>query len=338
MTLHSPKRTANSNPLRAPECKKWVGFCITLNMGSIAAEDEEVTVEVRGASPVHYLLKIESFSLLSESGIDKFESNEFEVGGYKWKMIVYPDGNTPENGSGHISVYLAISGTSSLPAGWEVNAIFTFFLFNQLSDNYLSVRGKMRRFQSIKNVWGLSKFLSHETFENASNGYLVEDKCVFGAEIFVVQSRAIGECLSLVKSNGSFKREWKICNFPNLDEDWVSEEFNVEGHKWQLQLYPKGNGNSKGRDISVFLRFIDWKDLYHHKKVKANCSISIKDQINGECRKRSYTWWFSTTTQNYGYPGFMPLTELHDQKKGYLVNDCLVVEVELEEALVISKR
>ncbi|KAG5596719.1 hypothetical protein H5410_037951 [Solanum commersonii] len=56
-------------------------------MGSIAPEDEE-------------------------SGIDKFESNEFEAGGHKWKMIVYPDGNTHENGSGHISVYLAISGTS----------------------------------------------------------------------------------------------------------------------------------------------------------------------------------------------------------------------------------
>uniref|UniRef100_K4CF54 MATH domain-containing protein n=1 Tax=Solanum lycopersicum TaxID=4081 RepID=K4CF54_SOLLC len=53
-------------------------------MTSIATEDEEVTVEVRDASPAHYLLKIESFSLLSESGIDKFESNEFVAAGYKW--------------------------------------------------------------------------------------------------------------------------------------------------------------------------------------------------------------------------------------------------------------
>ncbi|KAK4363250.1 hypothetical protein RND71_018491 [Anisodus tanguticus] len=44
---------------------------------------EELIVEVREASPAHYLLKIESFSLLSESGIDKFESNEFEACGYK---------------------------------------------------------------------------------------------------------------------------------------------------------------------------------------------------------------------------------------------------------------
>ncbi|XP_070055492.1 uncharacterized protein [Nicotiana tomentosiformis] len=65
----------------------------------------------------------------------------FEAGGYKWKMIIYPDGNGSEKGSEHISVYLAISETSSLPSGWEVNAMFTFFLFNQLCDNYLTVRG-----------------------------------------------------------------------------------------------------------------------------------------------------------------------------------------------------
>ncbi|KAG5596718.1 hypothetical protein H5410_037950 [Solanum commersonii] len=57
-------------------------------MGSIATEDEEMAMEVRDASPRHYLLKIESFSLLSESGIDKFESNEFEAGGHKWDKLI----------------------------------------------------------------------------------------------------------------------------------------------------------------------------------------------------------------------------------------------------------
>ncbi|XP_049414550.1 uncharacterized protein LOC125877246 [Solanum stenotomum] len=287
-------------------------------------------MEVRDASPAHYLLKIESFSLLSESGIDKFESNEFEAGGHKWRMIVYPDGNTDENGSGHISVYLAISGTTSLPANWEVNAIFTFFLFNQLRDNYLSVRGKMRRFQSFKCLWGLAKFISHNTFKEASNGYLVNDKCVLGAEIFVVQRQAIGECLSMVKSTDSFKREWKICNFSKLGENWVSEEFTVGGYKWKLSLYPKGNANNKGCDISIFLKSVDAKDFDHHEKVKVNGSINLKHQTNGGCKKLPYCSWFSNTTPSLGYPNFMPLTQLRDRKKGYLVKDCIVVEVELE--------
>ncbi|XP_059283995.1 MATH domain and coiled-coil domain-containing protein At3g58200-like isoform X2 [Lycium ferocissimum] len=245
-------------------------------------------------------------------------------------MIIYPDGMGSNKGSEHISVYLAISRTSFLPAGWEVNAIFTFFVFNQLCDNYLSVRGKMRRFQPIKSLWGLPKFLSHRTFKEASNGYLADDKCVFGAEVFVVQRQAISECLSMVKSNDSFKREWRICNFSNLGEDWFSEEFTVGDYKWKLWLYPKGDVKNKGRNISIFLCSVDAKDFDRHQKVKANCNICLKDQINGGCKKLSYCIWFSTTRVNWGFPGFMPLTELHDQKKGYLVNDCIVVEVELE--------
>lgn len=87
----------------------------------------------------------------------------------------------------------------------------------------------------------------------------------------------------------------------------------------------------KGRNISIFLHSVNSsKDFDHHKKVKANCSFSLKDQVNGGCNKLSYCKWFSTTTPSWGYPGFMPLTQLHDRKKGYLVNDCILVEVELK--------
>ncbi|KAH0743733.1 hypothetical protein KY290_031726 [Solanum tuberosum] len=246
------------------------------------------------------------------------------------KLVVINDGNTDENGSGHISVYLAISGTTSLPANWEVNAIFTFFLFNQLRDNYLSARGKMRRFQSFKCLWGLAKFISHNTFKEASNGYLVNDKCVLGAEIFVVQRQAIGECLSMVKSTDSFKREWNICKFSKLGENWLSEEFTVGDHKWKLLLYPNGVANSKGCNISIFLKSVDAKYFDQHKKVRVNCSMNLKKQINGEGKKLSYRVWFPNTSEDWGYIAFMPLTQLCDPKNGYLVNDCIVVEVELK--------
>nr|XP_009781343.1 PREDICTED: uncharacterized protein LOC104230272 [Nicotiana sylvestris] len=211
-------------------------------------------------------------------------------------MIIYPDGNGSEKGSEHISVYLAISGTSSLPSGWEVNAMFTFFLFNQFCDNYLAVRGKLSepvcslyyllflqylivlyivRIENLSNaefsrtiqlqesqpqefqllaqlqkfqlyfapklmsldlkecqsqpppafVFEADYFLLPEhtaftelhisksdlsdvetavapiivdpnrTFKEASNGYLVDDKCVFGAEIFIIKKQAMIERL-----------------------------------------------------------------------------------------------------------------------------------------------
>lgn len=39
--------------------------------------------------PTHYTVKIQLFSLLTKNNIEKYESGEFEAGGYKWyKMFL----------------------------------------------------------------------------------------------------------------------------------------------------------------------------------------------------------------------------------------------------------
>ncbi|KAH0678323.1 hypothetical protein KY284_019408 [Solanum tuberosum] len=147
------------------------------------------------SSPTRYLLKIESFSLLSENGIYKYESNEFESGGFNWKMIIHPEGEGEGDGDGHISVYLAIIEKSAV---WEVNASFSFLIFDQIHDNYTVMKGMERRFRNIKNEWGFSKCISHKTFKDPSNGYLVNDKCVFGVDVYVIKNQGIGD----IQQNG----------------------------------------------------------------------------------------------------------------------------------------
>lgn len=44
----------------------------------------ELARSISEAAPSHYTLKIQSFSLLTKNDIDKYESGEFEAGGYKW--------------------------------------------------------------------------------------------------------------------------------------------------------------------------------------------------------------------------------------------------------------
>jgi len=34
--------------------------------------------------PAHYVLKVQSFSLLVKNSIERYESESFEAGGYKW--------------------------------------------------------------------------------------------------------------------------------------------------------------------------------------------------------------------------------------------------------------
>nr|POE45250.1 hypothetical protein CFP56_43012 [Quercus suber] len=53
--------------------------------------------------------------------------------------------------NGHISLYLEITETGELPLGWEVNASFKLFVFDQIRDEYLTVQEfKLRIRDQIK--------------------------------------------------------------------------------------------------------------------------------------------------------------------------------------------
>ncbi|KAL3524901.1 hypothetical protein ACH5RR_013273 [Cinchona calisaya] len=306
-------------------------------------DDEEASMEIRDASPADYLLKIDNFSILLESGIEKHESNEFECGGYKWKLILYPKGCNKRNGDDHISLYLTLAEPGSLAAGFEINAVFSFFIYNQISDNYLTVRGhglvvgRIRRFHLTKTEWGMSKFISHKTLEDPSRGYLVDDTCVFGVEVFVIKNKGIGERLSMLKisETSTLTREWKISRFSQIYESWTSEVFTEGGYKWCISLYPKGCGGEKNQSISIFLCLVSSEEFAPDQKVKPQFSIFIKDQKTGAEHHKQSSRWFSASTKSWGWSEFMSLTELNAQSAGFTFNDCCIIKLELSVQCVL---
>ncbi|XP_012851633.1 PREDICTED: ubiquitin carboxyl-terminal hydrolase 13-like [Erythranthe guttata] len=191
------------------------------------AIDEITAMETREAPPAHLLVKVESFSLLGTCGIDEYETTEFVAGDYKWRLIIYFNGKNCE----YVSVSLAMADTSSLPANWEVNVVFNIFLYNQISGNYLSS-------------------------PDPSNGYLVNDNIVFGAEVVVVKKDPIIECVSLNNINIHYKHDFKISDFSKLNERCFSEQFIAGGQKWKIILDPKGSGTGTDIHVSIFLNHL----------------------------------------------------------------------------------
>ncbi|KAK4720632.1 hypothetical protein R3W88_010865 [Solanum pinnatisectum] len=293
---------------------------------------------ITNSLPRRYLWKIESFSLLSENGTSKYESNEFESGGFNWKMIIYPDGDG--DGAGHISVYLAIIGKSSLHAVWEVNVSFSFLIFDQIHDNYNVMKARMeRRFRNIKTEWGFSKCISHKTFKDPSNGYLVNDKCIVGVDVYVIKNQGIGECMSLLKGSKVYKHKWEITKFTKLKKKvYYSEKFTVEGYKWKLLLYPTGCIGQNGQSISVFLVSVDAEGFAPQKSVGAKFTISVKNQISGykHHKKSGGLNWYSAATDNWGWPSFMPCCEFNDPKEDFLIADCCILEAEVSVVGVVN--
>ncbi|PRQ55945.1 putative ubiquitinyl hydrolase 1 [Rosa chinensis] len=75
--------------------------------------------------------KIDKFSKLNA---DKCYSEVFVIGGFKWRVSLYPKGYIVRHS---ISMYLEVADSSKLPSGWTRYAKFSFTLVNQL-DRILS--------------------------------------------------------------------------------------------------------------------------------------------------------------------------------------------------------
>ncbi|KAJ4950018.1 hypothetical protein NE237_026850 [Protea cynaroides] len=253
---------------------------------------------IRDAPPAHYILKIRSFSVLKQD----YRSAVFDAGGYKWNLCFYPKGKKHEKGGYHISLYLVMADSNSFSLGWEVKASLRFSVFDQIRGKYLTAEVHGRRFNEIKKEWGFDQFISLKTFKKCSNGYLVNDECVFGVEVFDVEDRHTGRGEYLLMKKELVRR---------------------------INLFPEGKDDAKGNSISLYLDLTNSSDHPAGFKVNLYCCLRVIDQINGINRSHTGSEWFSETNRSWGFQNFMPLTEFSNPEKGFLVKDTCTVEVEV---------
>ncbi|KAM1304093.1 hypothetical protein ACFX11_021891 [Malus domestica] len=302
-------------------------------MTSLNFDDQDgILRTISDAPPTHYTVKVQSISLLTKHNLEKYESGDFEVGGYKWKLVFYPNGNKNKNVKEHISLYLVMSGATAPQISSEVYAVFRLFILDQNNGNYFVLQEpKERRFHGMKLDWGFDQFLSHKAFTQASNGFLIDDTCVFGAEVFVSKERSKGkgECLSLVKDPIMYKNTWRIDKVSKLDaESYDSKTFIAGDQKWKMQLYPKGKGNGVGTHLSFFLAFAEPKSLPPGYQIYAEFTLRILDQKYGQFHISSKAnHWFSVSNSMKGWMRFTALGSFNQEH--IVLNDTCIVEADV---------
>ncbi|GAU50046.1 hypothetical protein TSUD_142790 [Trifolium subterraneum] len=80
----------------------------------------------------------------------------------------------------------------------------------------------------MKTEWGFEQLISLEILLDKCNGYLVEDSCVFGAEVVVIGHSGKWESLSIVKDPPQASLKWKLENFSKLVNNYyLSKSFHV---------------------------------------------------------------------------------------------------------------
>ncbi|XP_034682194.1 uncharacterized protein LOC117911878 [Vitis riparia] len=299
---------------------------------------QAISRTLRSIQPAHYLFRVESMSVLLDTSIEKYESGSFEVGGYKWRLCLYPNGNKRSDGDGHISLYLVISDTQNLPLGWEVTVSFKLFVFNHIHEEYLTVQdtdGKVRHFNVMKTQCGFAQFLPLDVLTDPCNGYLMDDSCIFGAEVFVIKYSGKGECLSMIKEPDDGTFTWMIENFSRLKQEAIySEIFTVKDFKWKLALYPKGNYKAKNKSLSLFLELANRGTLHHQRKLYTQFELLVKEQCDGGHVKPSHVklngqTWFSDSIKDWGFSNMISLSDLKDKSNHFILNDTLIVEAKI---------
>ncbi|PIA57550.1 hypothetical protein AQUCO_00600333v1 [Aquilegia coerulea] len=284
---------------------------------------------MRDAPPSHFRFRIESFSSLLNSSLKKFESCEFTAGDYKWKLVLYPNGNKERDGKDHLSLYLVLVDKNCLKLNKEILVTFSLFTFDHIRDKYLSVQ-QLSRFHAMKSESGFDKFLSHKIFCDPSHGFLMNNSCMFGAEVFVINSTTNGQCLSMLAVKPlPFKYTWTIQNFSRLeDKSYYSEKFRTADHDWKIKIYPKGNKTGKGKCLSLYLHMADAKALLPAGRVVVDYKLSVVDQVNAKHTEFTFTFCFSASEESWGRNRFLSLSKLN-KSTGYLLNDTCILKAEV---------
>ncbi|KAG7990176.1 hypothetical protein I3843_02G012200 [Carya illinoinensis] len=291
----------------------------------------------RDLPPAHYTFQIKKFSVLFETEVKKCKSGQFEVGGYYWRLVLHTNGK--KNKNSHVSLYLAIQNQNNLSLGWEANVNFRFFVFDQIRNKYLCIQDDIvRRFHNLKPKWGFAQLLSHDTLSDPSNGYIVDDSCILGAEVFVIKGIGKGVCLSMINQPQINYFTWRVDKFDTLKESYYfSNVFPVEGRKWKLKLYPRGvMATVADGFLSLFLQPDDSEIVTSNQKLYAKYKLRIRDQVNSNHLERTVSHWFNSSKVYWGYPTFSSLRDLKDPSNGYLVGDSLFVECKIDVISVVK--
>lgn len=124
--------------------------------------------------------KIEKFSQINKR---ELRSNAFEVGGYKWYILIYPQGCDVCN---HLSLFLCVANHDKLLPGWSHFAQFTIAVVNK-DPKKSKYSDTLHRFWKKEHDWGWKKFIE---LSKVLEGFINDDSLVIKAQVQVIREKA----------------------------------------------------------------------------------------------------------------------------------------------------
>lgn len=123
---------------------------------------------------------------------------------------------------------------------------------------------------------------------------------------------------------------WQIENFSKITERklYSKPPFVAGGHQWRILMFPKGNSVDH---LSMYLDVADSNNLPVGWSKNAQFSLSVINQVDPKHTiKKDTVHQFSARESDWGFASFMQLQDLYDPSKGFLVNDTVIIEADVQ--------
>ncbi|KAI8556260.1 hypothetical protein RHMOL_Rhmol05G0239100 [Rhododendron molle] len=124
---------------------------------------------------------IENFTRLNTK---KLYSEIFLVGGYKWRVLMFPKGNNVE----HLSMYLDVADSATLPHGWSRHAQFSLAVINQRTNKFTVRKDTVHKFSAEASDWGFTSFWPLVELNDPLKGFLVNDTVILEIDVAILNS------------------------------------------------------------------------------------------------------------------------------------------------------
>ena len=306
-------------------------------------------VSVNAASPLGgtYIWTIPNFSKLKVNKCGWKSSDVFSIGGHEWWLWVNPrwdwSGKTKT-----VSLFLVLADNANeLRKDGNVTAAFSLSMICQHDRDKSHKKEVNHEFhvkaKAVSRGW--PDFISLTDLRDDSRGFLVNDTVIIKAEIEVkknMKASAPAPAKEVVSVNATGPHEgtctWTIHNFSSLIVDEVgskfSDTFSIGGHEWRLWVFPRGWLSGKDKSLCLYLVLADDTDEWPEDwKVTAAFSLSVICQHDpGKSHKKEVNHEFHAKAKavSRGWPDFISLNDLHDPRRGFLVNDTVTFEAKIE--------
>jgi hypothetical protein len=152
-----------------------------LELGSDGPWTDDSEESSEGPSELYgkFTWKIENFNDITKR---ELRSSVFEVGSYKWYILIYPHGCDVCD---HLSLFLCVADYDKLLPGWSHFAQFTIAVVNR-DPKKSKYSDTLHRFCKKEHDWGWKKFME---LNKVHDGFTVANTLVIKAQVQVIHEK-----------------------------------------------------------------------------------------------------------------------------------------------------